>query len=123
VVDDNRVNQRMVGLVLSKAGWDYEVSENGADAVERMREKPFDLVLMDCRMPVMDGFEATRMIRDSEHGTDRHVPIVAVTANTSNEDRLACSECGMDDFLGKPVRSAQLVRVLDTWLAPAGSRS
>ena len=121
VVDDNRVNQRMVGLVLGKAGWDYEVSENGADAVERIREKPFDLVLMDCRMPVMDGFEATRMIRDSEQGTGRHVPIVAVTANTSNEDRLACSECGMDDFLGKPVRSAQLVRVLDTWLAPTGS--
>jgi CheY-like chemotaxis protein len=77
---------------------------------------------MDCEMPVLDGFEATREIRRLEAGTGRHVVIIAVTAHATADDRGRCVEAGMDDYIGKPFRSADLVGMLDTWLhAPAGS--
>jgi len=116
VAEDNRVNQRVVAVILRKAGWRYELAENGGQAVEMFAAQPFDLVLMDCQMPVLDGLEATRRIRALERG--RRVPIVALTANAFAADREACLAAGMDDFMAKPFAAADLVARLEQWLAP-----
>jgi signal transduction histidine kinase/CheY-like chemotaxis protein len=122
VAEDNRINQRMAAAVLKRAGWPYEFAENGQQAVEKILSGAFELVLMDCHMPKMDGLEATRRIREIERGTDRHVPIVAVTASTFAADREACRGAGMDDFIGKPFKAADLVNVLDRWLGAKQAR-
>jgi signal transduction histidine kinase/CheY-like chemotaxis protein len=115
VAEDNPINQRMVEVVLKKAGWQYEIAQNGTRAVELFQQRAFDVVLMDCRMPVMDGLEATRAIRALTNGKD--VPIVAFTANEFDSDREACLSAGMDDFLSKPCAAAVIVARLDHWLA------
>jgi CheY-like chemotaxis protein len=115
VAEDNRVNQRVIAVVLDKAGWSHALAENGAQAVEMFAAQAFDLVLMDCQMPVLDGLEATRRIRALERGG--RVPIVALTANAFPGDREACLAAGMDDFVAKPFEAGALVARLDRWLA------
>ncbi len=117
MAEDNPINQRMAGVVLKRAGWPYTIAENGLIAVEQFTATPFDLVLMDCQMPGLDGLEATRRIRTLERDTDRHVPIVALTANAFDGDRDACLQAGMDDFVAKPFKADHLVALLDHWLA------
>ena len=104
--------------MLERAAWRAGFAENGRRAIECLAEGPFDLVLMDCQMPVMDGLEATRAIRKAELGTSRHIPIIALTANAFDADREACFDAGMDGFLAKSVRLAELVAELDRWLSP-----
>lgn len=116
VAEDNRINQKVTGVILSKAGWPHVIAENGRQAVDLALAELFDLILMDCQMPTMDGFEATRRIRESEQRTDRHVPIIALTANALEGDRAACLAAGMDDFVGKPFKAAELEALLDRWL-------
>jgi len=118
VVEDNPVNQRVATLVLARAGWKFSVADHGAAALEQLERDSFDLVLMDLQMPVMDGIEAARRIRAGECRHGRDVPIVALTANSSPEDRAASRAAGMEALVGKPVRYADLVRVLDGFLAP-----
>jgi signal transduction histidine kinase/ActR/RegA family two-component response regulator len=115
VAEDNPVNQRVVAAVLQRAGWSHVLVENGSQAVERFAAQAFDLVLMDCQMPVLDGLEATRRIRALEPGA--RVPIVALTANAFGADRAACLAAGMDDFLAKPFKTPELIATLDRWLA------
>jgi signal transduction histidine kinase/CheY-like chemotaxis protein len=115
VAEDNPVNQRVAAAVLQRAGWRHELVENGARAVEAFAAQPFDLVLMDCQMPILDGFEATRRIRALERGA--RVPIVALTANAFDGDRQACLAAGMDDFIAKPFKTPELIATLDRWLA------
>jgi signal transduction histidine kinase/CheY-like chemotaxis protein len=119
IAEDNPVNQRMIQVVLSKAGWAHELAENGKEALELALSHPFDLILMDCQMPAMDGYETTKRIRATEQG-GRRVPIVALTANAFESDREACLAAGMDDFVAKPFAAAKLVELLDRLLDNAG---
>lgn len=102
IVEDNEINQLLVQTLLGKIGLDADIAANGLQAVQAHASHAYNLILMDCQMPVMDGFEATRQIRQAEHDSGRHTPIVAVTANAMPGDRERCLECGMDDYLAKP---------------------
>jgi signal transduction histidine kinase len=116
VVEDNLINQEVASALLETLGVTCSLAENGRIALE-MLTKPhhFDLVLMDCQMPEMDGFEATRQIRRHESGRGAHVPIVALTANAMVGDRELCLAAGMDDFLSKPFQLKQLADLLNKW--------
>jgi CheY-like chemotaxis protein/HPt (histidine-containing phosphotransfer) domain-containing protein len=116
VVEDNEINQRVVRAMLEDLGLTVTVASNGAEAVERSGAAPFDLVFMDCMMPVMDGFEATRRMRAREGDFGRRATIVALTAAAMDEERNNCLAAGMDDFLSKPYRRPDLLRMLDKWL-------
>ncbi len=122
VAEDNRINQKMISVVLRRAGWSHEIAENGREAVELATSGAFDLVLMDCQMPTMDGFEATRRIRTTELAAVRHLPIVALTANAFESDREACLAAGMDEFLSKPLEAKKLVALLDRLLEAGAER-
>jgi len=117
LVEDNPVNQRVALAVLGKLGYQADLAPNGADAVTATAARPYDLVLMDCQMPVMDGFEATRRIREAQAGA-RRVPILAMTANAMQGDRERCLEAGMDDYIPKPVTLDALRAALQRWLPP-----
>ena len=116
VVDDNATNQKIALRMLETLGHRADVAGNGVEAVQACRRVPYDLVLMDCRMPVMDGYDATRLIRASE-GPGRRTPIVAMTASAMLADRQKCLEVGMDDYLSKPVRLSEVADKVDWWLA------
>jgi two-component system sensor histidine kinase/response regulator len=120
LVEDNPVNQRVAQRVLQKLAADVTLANNGAEALERIAESNFDAVLMDCQMPVMDGFTATRRIRDTEraNGRGKRLPIIALTANVMSEDRENCIAAGMDAHLGKPIEPAQLIHCLGRYLKP-----
>ncbi len=115
VVEDDRVNQRVIELLLEKLGLQCVIVGDGESAVEVATIERWDCVLMDCQMPGMDGFEATRQIRRRLAG--RPLPIVALTANAMVGDRDACVAAGMDDFIAKPVRQEELRSCLERWLA------
>ena len=117
IVEDNLVNQRLAVLLLQKVGYRCEVANNGVEALEALASRSFDLVLMDCQMPEMDGFEATQSIRTREKETGEHIPIVAMTANAMDGDKERCLDAGMDDYISKPVDSHGLTSTLDRWLA------
>jgi len=89
---------------------------NGRELLKVLENAEFDIILMDCQMPEMDGFEATAAIRMAESGTDRHVPIIALTASAMVADRQRCLACGMDDHLSKPIRSGELAAMLERWI-------
>jgi signal transduction histidine kinase/ActR/RegA family two-component response regulator len=120
VVEDDAVNQRVIRLLLERIGLEVVVAENGKIGYEKAIREYWDLIFMDCRMPVMDGITATRKIRENErdHGLS-HTNIVALTANAKPSDRDACLDAGMDDFLAKPVRKDGLKAVLDAWFPEA----
>jgi CheY-like chemotaxis protein len=112
LVEDNRVNQRLAVKMLKKRGYGVDVAANGIEALDLLATRAYDFVLMDCQMPEMDGFETTRRIREIESGTNRHLPIVAMTANALQGDRDRCLEAGMDEYLAKPVRAEDLYRMI-----------
>jgi CheY-like chemotaxis protein len=120
VVDDMKTNQVVVKSLLSKFKVSVDVVENGQQALELLRERSFDIVFMDCQMPVMDGFEATTMIRKPESKVvDPNVTIIAMTANAMQGDRERCLEVGMDDYVTKPINSKMLLATLEKWLTTA----
>ena len=116
MAEDNEVNRLVATAMLTKAGFDVDTVENGADAVEASRWQGYDAILMDCQMPVMDGYEAARRIRDRG---DR-IPIIALTASVLKEDVDRCFAAGMDDYLSKPVSAATLAEVISRRAAPRG---
>lgn len=147
IVEDNLINQKLAVRMAEKLGYQAFVAENGEEALKAMETEDFAVVIMDCQMPVMDGFEATRRIRDNEqrHSTidtrqstepdaDRltndesrmtaspHIPIIAVTANAMQGDREHCLAAGMDDYLAKPIQMETLRAVLHRWAAPSTAR-
>jgi PAS domain S-box-containing protein len=119
VAEDNAVNQRIAARMLEKLGHRADVVANGAEAVDALRQVPYDLVFMDCQMPVMDGFTAVAAIRAAEDAAAR-TPVIAMTASAMEADRLRCLDAGMDDYLSKPVRLHDLAAALTRWL-PATS--
>lgn len=122
LVEDNPVNLGVVHKVLSKIGLDCETAANGSEALARFRQQRFDLIFMDCQMPEMDGFEATRQIRRLEEAEGRvPTPIIAMTANAMAGDRERCIAEGMDDYLAKPVGLEQLRECASRWLAASAS--
>ena len=112
VVDDNEINRFVATEMLEDMGYEVEMAENGAEAVERVKQKEFVVVLMDCQMPVMDGYAATREIRRIEETLGRHQPIVALTAHALSGERERVMAAGMDDYLSKPVRLSSLDKVI-----------
>ncbi|MBD3419173.1 MAG: response regulator [Chitinivibrionales bacterium] len=110
IVDDNIVNRKILTLVLEKQGIRCDVAHNGREAVDAAAEKQYDILFMDCRMPVMDGYEATQLIRQSEKGTA--VPIIAVTAAKSREEREKCIVAGMNEFISKPFKASEIVKII-----------
>lgn len=121
LVDDNRDNLTLIRLYLESDHYRIDEAENGAEAVARFAAAPYDLVLMDLEMPVVDGYEATRRIRDLERqrGTVP-TPILALTAHALEEHRLRCQQAGFTDFLAKPVRKAAVLGTLLKYLGPDG---
>lgn len=119
LVEDNPLNQKVALIMLEKLGYKADVANDGRDALQIVARNHYDLVLMDCRMPEMDGFEATRRIR-AMHGRSAQVPIIAMTAGAYSRDREACLAAGMTDYLSKPVRELQLKTKLDHWLSGTG---
>jgi CheY-like chemotaxis protein len=115
VVEDNLVNQRVTALMLRRMGFGVTCANDGRAAVEAVAKTRFAAILMDCQMPLMNGFEATEKIRESPGGT---VPIIAMTAAAMNKDRELCLEAGMNDYLSKPVQKAELERMLEKWILP-----
>ena len=115
LVEDVPANQFIARKMLQKMGASVDLAENGQQAIEKFATGQYDLILMDCQMPVVDGFQATVEIRKREQGNIR-VPIIALTANASEEDRLLCRQSGMDDVVTKPFRRIDLQNCLQRWL-------
>jgi signal transduction histidine kinase/DNA-binding response OmpR family regulator/HPt (histidine-containing phosphotransfer) domain-containing protein len=123
LVEDNPINQYIAAETLRKLGVDVQLAANGAEAVEKVREEPFDLVLMDVQMPQMDGYTATRHIRAWETLSARGapLPIIALTANAMGGDRDACLAAGMSDYLAKPITGIGLTEMVTRYLGPPGA--
>lgn len=117
LVDDNSINQAVACGMLAKYGIEPDVAGNGKEAVELLTQSKYDLVFMDCQMPIMDGYTATQHIRDPQSSVQDHtIPIVAMTANVMQGDREKCMAVGMDDFIPKPVDPGKLRKILEKWL-------
>jgi len=117
IVEDHAINHMLLGKLLKKMGFtDVDRVEHGGQAVQACHRVKYDLILMDCQMPIMDGYEATRHIRSAEAHTGSRTPIVAMTANAMQGDQEKCMEAGMDDYLSKPIDIVMLKRVLARWL-------
>jgi len=118
LVEDNQVNQLVATSLLRKLGHRADSAENGQEAIQALEQKHYDMVLMDCQMPVMDGYEATRRIRQNPAWKD--LPIIAVTANVMQGDREDCLASGMNDYITKPYRRDELRAVINRW-RPSGA--
>ena len=104
LVEDNKVNQKVAAVMMSKLDLDLHIANDGQEAVQLLAQEDFDLILMDCHMPVMDGFEATTCIRQGEQGVRQtDIPIIAMTANAMAGDREHCLSMGMNDYISKPL--------------------
>jgi CheY-like chemotaxis protein len=123
LVEDNPVNRQVAQRLLTLLGLSFAVAENGKEALEQLERDAFDVVLLDCQMPVMDGYTAVRILRQNETAkSSRHMPVIAMTANAMAGDREKCLRAGMDDYLSKPLNRALLEQTLRRWI-PTGAAS
>ena len=119
LAEDNPTTQRLIQIILETMGYDVTLVDNGRVAIERLSAEPFDMVLMDCQMPGMDGYEATKQLRDA----GCQLPIIALTAHARQEDAELCRAAGMDDYLSKPFKQQHLIDMLGKWLPGSISES
>ncbi|PTP76273.1 response regulator [Vibrio splendidus] len=117
VVEDSRVNQQVAKMMLKKLGFEVDIADNGEIGVEKFQANEYEMIFMDCQMPVLDGFEATKQIRALEEGSSQHIPIVALTANVVQRDKHLCFDVGMDEFLPKPVNQGKLREIVESFLS------
>lgn len=116
LAEDNAINQKLAFKILTKAGYNVILAENGLDVIKLYKSAPYNLILMDCQLPLMDGYTATREIRQFEVNKSEHIPIIAMTAHALKGDREKCLEAGMDDYISKPINQTTLVKLLEKWL-------
>jgi signal transduction histidine kinase len=114
VVEDNPTNQLVARTLLQKLNYQVDIANNGEEALSMSKNKQYSLIFMDCQMPIMDGFDATKALRKDKKY--ENCPIIAMTANTFSDDKARCKAAGMDDFLGKPYRKQEVIDVLNRWL-------
>jgi CheY-like chemotaxis protein len=122
LAEDNKVNQLVARILLERMGCQVDIVENGVAACRAVQRGSYDLVLMDCQMPTMSGFEATQRIRSFEKSGKR-IPIIALTAGVLKDEREHCYTCGMDDFVPKPISAKELERALERWLTTLSNAS
>jgi CheY-like chemotaxis protein len=113
LAEDNPINQKLAVSLLEKQGWKVTIANNGKEAVDLIEKDNFDLVLMDVQMPEMDGVEATKIIREREKKTGKHIPIIALTANAFKDDKKKCLDAGMDDYTSKPIKIQELFEIIE----------
>ena len=117
IAEDNIVNQKVALAILKKLGYQADAVSNGKEALAALRKHSYDLVLMDCQMPEMDGYEAAALIREPQSGIRNHqIPIIALTAHAMKGDRDKCLAGGMNDYISKPVKITMVAEVLEKWL-------
>ncbi len=114
IVEDNPVNQKLIAFLLARAGYSYEVAENGVDALQRIERNAFKLVLMDMMMPVMNGYDATKAIRANPK--TKHLPVIALTANAMKGEDEKCRAAGCSDYLAKPYSKDQILNAISMLL-------
>ncbi|MDD3417880.1 MAG: response regulator, partial [Lachnospiraceae bacterium] len=122
LVEDNVTNQKLVANILRNASLSFDAKENGNEALKALEVRDYDLVLMDCQMPELDGYEATKQIRLNEEGKS-HIPIIAMTANVLKSDIEKCLKTGMDDYISKPFRANDLLEIIAKWLKKEDNKS
>jgi CheY-like chemotaxis protein len=122
VVEDNNINREVALLQLKALGFESEAVGDGNKALEAIKSRQFALILMDVMMPAMDGWEASRRIREYENSIGRHTPIIAVSAWSAADNKDRCLSSGMDDYLGKPYDRASLKQILDQWVTAESKR-
>ena len=115
IVEDNEINTELLVLLLDKFGFKIDIAENGQIFLDMIKENSYDLIFMDCQMPVLNGYDATQQYRKSENPNAR-IPIIAVTANGMSEDEEKCLACGMNDYIAKPVKQEILEQKTLFWL-------
>jgi CheY-like chemotaxis protein len=115
IVEDNRVNQLLMKKIINRLQCEYYIAENGLEAINALENDTFSLIFMDCSMPILDGWEATQKIRNSNKPYSL-IPIIAVTANTTELDKQKCITSGMDDFIPKPVNPTAIRAIIDNVL-------
>jgi CheY-like chemotaxis protein len=120
VAEDIPVNRLLMTKVLNKFGCNVDTASNGEEAVRMAKEHDYDIVFMDCHMPKMDGFDATRRIRESEAPMNKHTIIIALTADAMAGDKERCLAAGMDDHIGKPFKQEQIAAIMKKWRANEG---
>jgi CheY-like chemotaxis protein len=113
LVEDNALNQKLMSIMLKQMGCSYEVANNGREAIDMLRSKSYDIILMDVQMPVMDGYEATKFIRGEMKIT---TPIIALTAHVFKEEIQKCKDVGMNDYVPKPFETKKLRETLQKWV-------
>ena len=122
VVEDNAINQKVASAMLKKLGYRVDCVANGIEALEALGRTAYSAVLMDCQMPEMDGYEATRQVRQRE-GSASHIPIIAMTAGAMEADRRRCLDAGMDDYITKPVQIARVQELLSRYVSVSSPES